>query len=104
MCGQINYPLSMGGPGICPACDCGIDPGETRARREAHERIYALEQEVSRLKAANSPPLTESAAQLIERIQSYLENGGMFNPELMEHEKVRKLLLDCREYITNHPC
>lgn len=21
-CGATNYPLSMGGPGICPACDC----------------------------------------------------------------------------------
>ena len=22
MCGATNYPLSFGGPGICPACDC----------------------------------------------------------------------------------
>lgn len=34
------------------------------------------------------------------RIQSYLGNGGLFNPEMMEHEKVRDLILDCREIIT----
>lgn len=34
---------------------------------------------------------------LIERIQDYLANGGLFNPEMMEHDKVRALLLDCRE-------
>lgn len=22
-CGDVNYPLSMGGPEVCPACDCG---------------------------------------------------------------------------------
>ena len=33
---------------------------------------------------------------LTERIDNYLQNGGLFNPEMMEHEKVRELLLDCR--------
>jgi hypothetical protein len=23
ICGGINYPLSFGGPDICPSCDCG---------------------------------------------------------------------------------
>lgn len=32
-----------------------------------------------------------------ERITDYLASGGLFNPELMEHEKVRDLLLDCRD-------
>lgn len=26
MCGAINYPNSMGGPSICPSCDCGNHP------------------------------------------------------------------------------
>lgn len=26
VCGKTNYPNSMGGPGICPSCDCGITP------------------------------------------------------------------------------
>jgi len=34
-----------------------------------------------------------------ERIKDYLGNGGLFNPELMEHEKVRDLLMDCRDEI-----
>ena len=34
---------------------------------------------------------------LIERITDYLVSGGLFNPELAEHDKVRNLLVDCRE-------
>ncbi len=37
--------------------------------------------------------------ELLKRIQSYLENGGLFNPEMMEHDKVRDLILDLREYL-----
>lgn len=33
-CGGTDYPLSMGGPSICPACDCGIPPGQVKAERE----------------------------------------------------------------------
>ena len=40
-----------------------------------------------------------SALNCRERINDYLSCGGLFNPELMEHEKVRDLLLDCREEI-----
>ena len=40
-----------------------------------------------------------SALNCRERITDYLSCGGLFNPELMEHEKVRGLLLDCREEI-----
>lgn len=38
------------------------------------------------------------AKALADRITNYLGNGGYFNPEMMEHEKVRNLLIDCREY------
>ena len=34
MCGATDYPLSMGGPSICPACDCGVPPTTSQARRE----------------------------------------------------------------------
>lgn len=40
-------------------------------------------------------------AELLERIKNYLEVGGLFNPELMEHDKVRRLIIDCREYINS---
>ena len=36
---------------------------------------------------------------LINRITNYLELGGLFNPEHMEHDKVRALLMDCRDYL-----
>jgi hypothetical protein len=39
---------------------------------------------------------------LCERITNYLANGGLFNPESMEHDKVRTLLLDCRAALA-HP-
>jgi hypothetical protein len=34
VCGRVNYPLSMGGPQICPACDCGIPLREQRLQEE----------------------------------------------------------------------
>lgn len=33
---------------------------------------------------------------LSEQITNYLSNGGLFNPEMMEHDKVRNLLMRCR--------
>lgn len=39
------------------------------------------------------------ASELRSRIQSYLGNGGLFNPEMMEHDKVRSLILDLRDYL-----
>jgi hypothetical protein len=36
---------------------------------------------------------------LLSRIQNYLECGGLFNPECMEHEKVRDLIMDVRNYL-----
>jgi len=43
---------------------------------------------------------TGSAASILETIQSYLGNGGLFNPEMMEHDKVRDLIMACREELT----
>lgn len=34
---------------------------------------------------------------IIEKIDSYLKMGGLFNPEEMEHHKVRDMLLECRD-------
>jgi hypothetical protein len=34
--------------------------------------------------------------ELIKLIDEYLSSGGLFNPELMDHEKVRDLLLKIR--------
>ena len=37
---------------------------------------------------------------VVEKIKEYLLNGGLFNPELMNHTEVRNLLLDAAEEIT----
>lgn len=39
---------------------------------------------------------------VLERIQDYLGNGGLFNPEAMDHDKVRDLILACRDEIRGH--
>ena len=33
-------------------------------------------------------------------INEYLSNGGLFNPEHMNHEELRNLLMEIREYLT----
>lgn len=38
----------------------------------------------------------KDAVELIERINNYLHSGGLFNPELANHDAVRDLLRDCR--------
>jgi hypothetical protein len=37
--------------------------------------------------------------ELLNRIQNYLEMGGLWNPECMEHDKVRELIMDVRSYL-----
>lgn len=34
---------------------------------------------------------------LVARITQYLFSGGLFNPEMMNHQAVRDLLIDCRD-------
>ena len=33
VCGGTNYPLSMGGPSLCPACDTGASSNPQRCRK-----------------------------------------------------------------------
>ena len=33
----------------------------------------------------------------LKMVQSYLSNGGLFNPELMPHDKVRDMVIACRD-------
>jgi len=48
VCGETDYPLSMGGPSICPACDMGQDL-KTRLGRY-RDLITGLEAEIEWLK------------------------------------------------------
>ena len=38
-CGATNYPMSMGGPTICPPCDCGIPPKQVQLQRKLQEAL-----------------------------------------------------------------
>jgi hypothetical protein len=44
VCGEKNYPLSLGGPDICPACDCGMLPAP-----RLRQQIELLEAEIKEL-------------------------------------------------------
>lgn len=39
--------------------------------------------------------------ELLDRISNYLQSGGLFNPEMMEHDKVHALILDIQTYLEN---
>ena len=43
----------------------------------------------------------KSKKELLDKITSYFQSGGLFNPEMMEHDKVRQLIMDCQEYLKN---
>jgi hypothetical protein len=53
---------------------------------------------------AQPAPATVDAerAELLARINQYFEVGGMWNPEHMEHDKVRQLLMDIRAALLPH--
>lgn len=37
---------------------------------------------------------------IVNRLNDYLQSGGLFNPEHMEHDKVRDLIIDTRNHLT----
>ena len=41
--------------------------------------------------------------ELVKRINEYLWSGGLFNPELAIHDRVRDLLIDCRSALAAQP-
>ena len=43
--------------------------------------------------------MNERIRQLSDRMTAYLFNGGLFNPELVNHLAVRDLLMECREVL-----
>lgn len=66
-CGATNYPLSFGGPGICPTCDCSPPTmRQLRLEREAYEgQIKALRAE---LETANARLAMLSEAANVARL------------------------------------
>lgn len=48
------------------------------------------------------PVLNETRLQaILARLAAYLENGGLFNPELADHHQVRELIIDARDLLVS---
>ena len=43
--------------------------------------------------------MNEKIKQLSTKISDYLKTGGLFNPELADHNTVRDLLIECRKVL-----
>ena len=60
-------------------------------------RLSAPAQGTGLMPDNQSPPLDPKV--LAARITEYLALGGLFNPELMDSDRVRDMLIDCRDYL-----
>ncbi|RZL33307.1 MAG: hypothetical protein EOP35_18210 [Rubrivivax sp.] len=49
------------------------------------------------LAASPAAPAPARRADLAQRVTDYLSGGGLFNPELANHDAVRNLLIECRD-------
>lgn len=79
--------LPPGGWPCCPVCG-GIKPGHGSDERGELPTNQGHRKDC-RLAAAIAPN------PVLLRIQEYLQLGGLFNPESMDHYKVRQLIMDC---------
>lgn len=61
--------------------------------------IHAALRELKERRAAAPHASKTRSRNVPARITEYLSAGGLFNPELMDHEKVRDLLIDARDVI-----
>lgn len=64
--------------------------------------IYVGDERFADVRSAVNPsapsesPTPASEDELVKRITGYLASGGLFNPEMAIHDRVRDLLIDCR--------
>lgn len=85
-CGSINYAPSMGGPSICPSCDCG-NFGPSVVQRQG-ETITALRTELAIVKdiLLNPNPDDEPDVMRLHR-----EKCDMFDRALVAEAEVARL-------------
>jgi len=92
---------------VCGRCKQPIAPTEASYFRtptdsgayfehESHERCSAT-------LAARVAAVEREREMIVGRIDEYLALGGFFNPEAMDHEKVRELLIDIRAALAAAP-
>jgi uncharacterized Zn finger protein (UPF0148 family) len=106
ICGLTDYPLSFGGPTICPSCDCG-DFGPVKIERQRKE-IESQRAENERLKehlATNDRVLDHTSKELakdsnlvnelsaeVERLTAERANRyweGRYRDEKADNERLR---------------
>ncbi len=49
--------------------------------------------------AAKDATIAKLRDEIVPRIQQYLGNGGLFNPEEMDHPQVSRMLIDFRDML-----
>jgi hypothetical protein len=75
-------------------CSCGYRP----TMLKADDYMLQWKQHFDKEQRAQDAGRSESQLafpELVARINNYLGSGGLWNPEHMEHDKVRQLLMDC---------
>jgi len=74
ICGRTDYPLSMGGPTICPKCDCGhFDAATVQQQAKVIEGLRA---ELASLRSPASPVTEEEIGQVIDLYDDHRIIGG----------------------------
>lgn len=73
-----------------PRCTCGANTACDEPHRDDCITFAAL---------TETQADTKPARDLAARISQYLQVGGLFNPEAMEHDKVRDLLMEIRDHL-----
>lgn len=84
ICGSTNYALSMGGPTICPSCDCG-DFGIERVKRLGRELASTREELQARMKA-----LEEAGAIMLMANAANKQRAEQAETRLRTVEKIRE--------------
>lgn len=92
-CGEVNYPLSMGGPDICPACDCGWDL-KTRLP-PMREKIKLLQAEFA--KAREEKENLRQYASGLENAQAFLDARVADAEE--ENKRLRDKIISATCYV-----
>ena len=63
----------------------------------AMRNLLASQEMRKRIDLQNAQPAPIAGeGELVERITGHLASGGLFNPEMAIHDRVRDLLIDCR--------
>ena len=78
---------------------CIYEFGDYAAECRTPEMAHAMVAALNAVETRAAQPLTS----LCSRIDSYFAHGGLWNPDEMEHEKVRQLLMDCRDALAAQP-